>query len=99
MFLLWRTAEKQKTYYWTNANKAKKQKIAFWKGSLGASVAGTWGTEDFMSVETNNWGCQWCTCLMTLYDINPLKTAVNNGLFSADRMFCARESRLPEASG
>lgn len=36
---------------------------------------------------------------MTVYNINPLKTAVNNGLFSADRMFSARESRLPEVSG
>lgn len=32
------------------------------------------------------------------YDINALKTAINSGLCSADRMFCARESRLPKAS-
>lgn len=75
-------------------------KIAFWTGSFGASVAGTWGAGDFIAVETLIIaGCQWSACLMTVYDINPLKIAVNNGLFSADRVFCARKSRLPEASG
>lgn len=37
-------------------------------------------------------------CLFDDYDINSLKTAINTGLFSADRMFCARKSRLPKAS-
>lgn len=54
----------------------------------------------FLAVETLiTSGCQWSACLMTVYDINPLKTADNNGLFSADRVFCARKARLPEASG
>lgn len=35
---------------------------------------------------------------MTVYDIDPLMTVVNKSLFCADRVFCARKSRLPEAS-
>lgn len=111
MLLFCGTTEKQKSCYrthWINAglaglmpkNKVKKTKIAFWTGNFGASMAGTWGAEDFIAVETSTIsGCQQSACLMTVCDINPLKTAVNNGLFSADKMFCARKSRLPEASG
>lgn len=63
-------------------------------------VAGTWGAEDFIAVETLIIArCQWSACLMTVYDVNTLKTAGNNGLFSANRMFSARKSRLPETSG
>lgn len=77
---------------------SEEDKNCIWTGSSGASVAGTWGAEYFIALENLIAGCKWNACLMTVYDINPLMTVVNKGLFCADRVFCARKSRLPEAS-